>query len=142
MAATKTSKKASEKLPSKFVVVSNGSYGNALKGQNIYYEGERPRALKDDGRIGFGKHLFEQLRRRFGKRIRWIISEEVDSIYQSYGITYVNTSLAFLARLNKESFARTRDIKNDILARSLSATFPEHFTDAAPSVYVQTASRR
>jgi hypothetical protein len=124
-------KKGAEKLPAKFVTVSNRSYGNALKGQNIYYEGPRPPALKDDGRIGFGKHLFEQLRKKFGKKIRWIITEETDSIEKSYGITYVRTSLAFLRRLNKENFARTRDIKNDILARNLSSTFPDRLEEGA-----------
>lgn len=129
-------KKGAKKLPSKFVTISNRSYGNALKGEKIYYEGARPTALKDDGRIGFGKHILEQLRKKFGKRVRWIITKETDKIEQFYGVTYVRTSLAFLGKLNKENFSRTRDIKNDILARHFSSTFPVHFADAAPSVYI------
>jgi hypothetical protein len=133
-------KKKSKKLPPAFsypfVTIDNKSYGNALKGIDIFYEGERPRGLQDDGRISFGKHILEQLIKKFGQKIRWIITQEVDSINQEDAITYVRTSRAFLARLNKENFARTRDIKNDILARNLKSTFPDHFQNAAPSVYV------
>jgi len=136
VAAKKSSKKASIKPSYPFVTVENKSYGNALKGIDIFYEGERPKGLQDDGRISFGKHILEQLIKKFGSEIQWIITKELDSIDKENGITYVRTSAFFLARLNKENFARTRDIKNDILARNLSATFPEHFTGFAPSVYV------
>src|SRR5580704_6014503 len=96
----------------KYVTVSNRSYGNALKGIRIYWEGKRPRALADDVRIGFGKHILEQLTKRFGKKFRWILTPATDSVEMERGIAHVRISGTTLAGMNSESFARTRDIKN------------------------------
>ena len=131
MATNKQSKK-----PRKFVAVTNRSYGNALKGARIYWEGKRPTALKDDGRIGFGKHILEQLTKRFGKKFRWILTRDNDSVVAERGIAYVRMSSPTIARMNSESFARTRDIKNDIIARTLASLFPSYFTGKARSVFV------
>ena len=130
MALTKQSKKR------KFVTVTNRSYGNALKGVRIYWEGKRPKALKDDGRIGFGKHVLEQLTKRFGKKFRWILTRDNDSVITERGIAYVRMSSATIARVNSESFARTRDIKNDIIARTLALLYPSYFTGKPRSVFV------
>ena len=122
--------------PQKFVTVTNRSYGNALKGVRIYWEGKRPSALKDDGRIGFGKHVLEQLTKRFGKKFRWILTQDNDSIVMTYGIAHVRISAATIARMNSESFSRTRDIKNDIISRNLALLFPSYFTGSPRSVFV------
>jgi hypothetical protein len=69
-------KKASKKSGLlKYVKVSNIAYGRKLKGTKIYYEGKRPSSLKDDGKIAFGKHILELLRRKYEK-FHWIITEE------------------------------------------------------------------
>jgi hypothetical protein len=128
--------RAQVKKPRKFVTVSNRSYGNALKGARIYWEGKRPRSLADDGRIGFGKHILEQLTKRFGKKFRWILTPDTDSIETQRGIASVRISGATMARMNSESFARTRDIKNDIIIRTLATTFPSHFTGKPHAVFV------
>lgn len=120
----------------KYVTVSNRSYGNALKGIRIYWEGKRPRALADDGRIGFGKHVLEQLTKRFGKKFRWILTPATDSIQIERGIARVRLSNATMARMNSENFGRSRDIKNDIIVRTLASTFPSHFTSKPRSVFV------
>jgi hypothetical protein len=64
------SKSAAKKggAPKKYVVVSSSSYGKALKGQRIYYEGKRPTRLGDDGRITFGKNILETLKNASGAR--------------------------------------------------------------------------
>ncbi|MGD0156166.1 MAG: Shedu immune nuclease family protein [Terracidiphilus sp.] len=131
MAPNKQSKKAR-----KFVKVTNRAYGNALKGVRIYWEGKRPKALKDDGRIGFGKHVLEQLTKRFGKKFRWILTQDNDSVVTERGIAYVRMSSATIARVNSESFARTRDIKNDIITRTLASLYPSYFTGKPRSVFV------
>jgi hypothetical protein len=124
------------KKPRKYVTVTNRSYGNALKGTRIYWEGKRPRSLGDDGRIGFGKHILEQLTKRFGKKFRWILTPKTDSIEIQRKIARVRISSTTLARLNQENISRTRDIKNDIIIRTLSNIFPSYFTGKPRSVFV------
>jgi hypothetical protein len=129
-------KRHKTRKPRKYVTVSNRSYGNALKGTRIYWERRRPRSLSDDGRVGFGKHILEQLTKRFGKKFRWILTPDTDSIETQRGIANVRISGATMARMNSESFARTRDIKNDIIIRTLATTFPSYFTGKPRAVFV------
>jgi hypothetical protein len=119
-----------------YAVVSNRSYGTALKGTKIYYEGKTPSALHSDGRISFGKNILETLRKRFGDNVRWIITEKTDSINVEYGVVRVRTSQSLLKRMWKEQFDRTRDVKNDIIARTFYCAFPTHFTGQPPTAYV------
>jgi hypothetical protein len=129
----KSSAKAATK---KYVVVSSPSYGKALRGKRIYYEGKKPTRLADDGRITFGKNILETLTKRFGKRFRWIITQETDSIDMKYGVTNVRTSQRMLNRMFSENFERSREVKNDIVQRRFFIAFPSHFTTAPPAPYV------
>jgi hypothetical protein len=119
-----------------YVVVSNSSYGKALKGKRIHFEGKKPPRLKDDGRITFGKNILETLGKKFGPKFRWIITPEMDSIEVKYGITYVRTSQRLLDRMFSENFERSREVKNEIVQRRFFNAFPSHFTTAPPSAYV------
>lgn len=125
-----------KRKPRSYVVVTNTSYGSALKGTRIYFEGKRPKALKDDGRITFGKHILQLLRKTFGDRNRWIITATTDSVTKEYGIVRVCTSQKLLGRMSKENWDRSRDIKNDIVLRFFSIAFPSHFTEPTTSTYV------
>lgn len=117
------------------IEVTAKSYGKALQGVRVYYEGKRPRGLKDDGSITFGKHILETLGKKF-PRFRWIITPKTDSISTEYGIVRVRMSLGLLGLMGKENWDRTRDIKNDIVKRFLSSAFPAHFKTATTSTYV------
>jgi hypothetical protein len=128
----KTRKKATKN----YVVVSNSSYGKALKGQRIYFQGKKPPRLGDDGRITFGKNILETLGKKFGPRFRWTITEEIDEIVVKYGITHVRTSQALLNRMYGENFERSREVKNEIVQRKFFYAFPLHFTTPPPSAYV------
>ena len=134
--AKKKSAKSKHKTKKNYVVVSNSSYGKALKGQRIYFEGKRPQRLSDDGRITFGKNILEILGERFGERFRWIITERKDEITVKYGITYVRTSQALLNRMFGENFERGREVKIEIVQRRFFFAFPMHFTTPPPSAYV------
>lgn len=119
----------------RFVVVKNKSYGENLRGTRIYYEGKKPKQLQKDGRITFGKHILEFLKRRLPKS-QWIITPETDSIETSHGKYKVRTSLRLLGRLNSSLFERTRDIKNDLVRRRFAAAFPTQFSGEDTMVYV------
>jgi hypothetical protein len=134
--AKKKSAKSKQKTKKNYVVVSNSSYGKALRGQRIYFEGKRPQRLSDDGRITFGKNILEILGKKFGERFRWIITEEKNEIIVKYGITYVRTSQALLNRMFGENFERSREVKNEIVQRRLFYAFPLYFTTPPPSAYV------
>jgi hypothetical protein len=120
----------------KFVVVSNKSYGKALKGVKIYFEGTRPRALRKDGSITFGKHILQTIESQFGKRARWIITQSENSIKTQYGIVRVRTALTLLGRMNGEGWARARDIKVEIVRSFFSTIFPNEFKGGAVPAYV------
>lgn len=128
-------KRKKTRKPRNYVIVSNRGYGNALKGTLIYFEGQKPKALQDDGRITFGKHILESLRRKF-ERFRWIITQDDDSIIVERGIVRVRTSQRLLSRMNRENWDRSRDIKNDIVARFFSLAFPQQFAARTGKVYV------
>jgi Domain of unknown function (DUF4263) len=125
------------RLPKRYVTVSNPSYGGALKGQRIYYQGnKKPRGLGKDGRISFGKNVLETLRKRFGVKFRWIITTDVDTIEEQHGFTNVRTSQRMLNRMYSESFDRNAEVKNDIVQRRFFAAYPSYFTTPPPAVYV------
>lgn len=125
-----------KKGQSNFVKVTSKRYGKALKGIRIYFEGRKPKQLKQDGSIQFGKHILELLRRQFGDNVRWIITPNTDNITKEYGIWRVRTSERFLGAMFKELFERSRDIKNDIVRRFFSTTFPSHFAAIQAAAYV------
>jgi hypothetical protein len=135
-AATSRSLNKPQGKSKKFVKVTNRSYGNALKGTKIYYEGKRPSGLGPDGRISFGKHILEMLTRKFGKKFRWIITENIDGLTIERKIARVRTSKPLLDRMSSENIDRNRDIKNDIVARTFSTVFPTQFTQPPTAAYV------
>jgi hypothetical protein len=132
-AATGSKPKKAKNL--KYVTVSNPSYGQGLKGVRIYYEGEKPTSLRDDGRISFGKNILETLRKHFGNSVRWIISISEDSIEEHPQGVWVRTSRAMLKRMYSENFERSRDVKNEIVQRRFFTAFPSYFKTAPPSPY-------
>jgi hypothetical protein len=121
--------------PRDYVVVSNRGYGNTLKGTRIYFEGRKPKPLREDGGIKLGKHILETLTRKFPK-FRWIITLNTDSIQTERGIVRVRTSQTLLKKMSQEEWDRGRDIKNDIVRRFFAVVFPKEFTDAVPPAYV------
>lgn len=134
----KRSKKTSRtKKPKDFVVVGNKSYGNALKGIKIYFEGRRPKALKDDGTIKFGKHILTQLKNKYGDKFRWIITKDQNSIAMEYGIPRVRMSQNILDKMNNESYDLGAEIKHDIVRRRLASLYPDDFTTPAVKSYTQ-----
>jgi len=125
-----------------YVVVSNPSYGGSLRGLKIHYEGGWPTRLRDDGSIQFGKNILEILRKRFDNKVRWIITDETDSIEEHADEHHVRTSQKLLSRMSAEKFERDRDVKNEIVQRKFYAVFPTHFTTRPPSPYVPGALAR
>jgi hypothetical protein len=119
----------------RYVKAANDAYGNKLKGTKIYFEGKRPTALKDDGRISFGKHILELLGRHYD-RFRWIITEKTDDIAIERGIWRVRTSRDTLARLNKRWFTISRDMKNDLVGHAFASLFPSDFNAHDAAIYV------
>jgi len=124
-----------KKLKKSYVIVNNKSYGYALKGMKIYFEGRRPKGLSRDGRINFGKHILEIIKRKFD-RFQWIITETTDFITLERNIYRVRTSQKTLARINSELFDRTKDIKTDIISNLFSTIYPTHFSEIKNPIYV------
>lgn len=120
----------------KYVVVRRKGYGKALKGIKIYFEGKKPKGLAKDGSITFGKHILEALKRKFGDKFRWVITQDVDSIILKRNIYRIRTSQKTLGRMGKGLWDRTRDIKNDIVSNIFSIVYPEHFSHQSVAVYV------
>lgn len=128
MAKSKNAKKKTvKKKVEKYIAVTNvRSYGNNLKGVKIYYEGKKPKGLKADGTISFGKNILELLKKSFPK-YQWILTEDKNEIIESYGITRVRTSIKTLTGMQKQSYDRGRDIKQDIIKNTFSNIYPKQF---------------
>jgi hypothetical protein len=118
-----------------YVVVSNRGYGNALKGIKIYFEGKKPKNLKKDGMIGFGKHILEILKRKY-TNFRLIITKQTDSITLERNIYRVRISQKTFGKMNNESFTRGRDIKTDIVLSMFSRMHPDQFKEKEINAYV------
>jgi len=101
-----------------YVVIINKSYGNIWKGTKIYFEGKKPKNLGKDGKIGFGKHILEILKRKFDN-FRLIITPVTDYITLERNIYRVRISQRTFANMNKELFERGRDIKMDIVSSTI-----------------------
>jgi hypothetical protein len=130
-------KKRAKKFQKGHVTIKKGSkYGPALYGVQIYFEGGRPPGLNKDGKINFGKHILETLQAKFGSGFRFVITKQGDSIKVKRGIHSVRISQTLLARMNSESFSKTRDIKLDIVRNVFARAFPEHFKDGSARAYV------
>lgn len=61
-----------------FVLVKKDSgYGASLIGKKIYYVAKtRPKSLSKSGKIDFGKNILEILKKKFGKKFRWILTSQ------------------------------------------------------------------
>ncbi|MHB1330929.1 MAG: Shedu immune nuclease family protein, partial [Minisyncoccota bacterium] len=89
------------------------------------------------GSVRFGKNILETLNKRFkDEKLRWILTQEEDSIKQERGIYRIRTSLRLLDRMNNELYDRNRDIKNDIIRSQFSIVYPGFFDSEVAPVYV------
>ncbi len=68
-------------------------------------------------------------------RFRWYVTESTNSITTERGIVRVKTSLNLLAKMDKEVWDQSRDIKNDIVARHFSINYPNDFKGQMKPVY-------
>jgi Shedu protein SduA, C-terminal len=131
----KTSKRSKKSKAKKdHVVVTTTSYGKALKGTKIYFEGKKPSGLRDDGQISFGKHILQKLGAQF-PRFRWIITPTINSITLERGIHRIRTSQGLLRKMYGENIERSRDTKNSILNHHFAITYPDHFKGTGSSRY-------
>ena len=133
--AKKKARRRAKAAGLRYVVVTARNYGNKLKGIKIYYEGSKPGGLRPDGTINLGKNILEILSKKFGKKFRWIVSEEESSIEIKYNIARVRTSRRLLQKMSSEQIDRNRDIKHDIINRTFSTVYPSHFTAPVTSTY-------
>lgn len=132
----KSSKTKLVKAKRNFVVISNKQmYGSVWLGTKIYFDGKKPKNLGKDGKIAFGKHILEILKRKF-ERFRLIVTPQDDSITLDRNIYRVRISQKTFTALNKEYFERARDIKTDIASSALSRHFPDHFKEKEIAAYV------
>lgn len=135
--ATKKNIKKRQKKELRFVVVSNKGYGNRLKGQKIFFEGNQPpKGLREDGAFKFGKNILEILEDKFRKKFQLILTKDTDQVLKSNGINIVKISAKTLSKMNGEQFNRTRDIKLDILGKQFSVTHPLLVSKKGLNVYV------
>lgn len=91
--------------------------------------------MNPDGRIQLGKNILEILAARFGKKFRWIISEDTNEIAVKYNIARVKTTRQLLQRMSSEQIDRNRDIKRDIINRTFSIIYPSFFGAPVATVY-------
>lgn len=111
----------------KFILVTNKSYGNRFKGYKIYYEGAKPKLLKDDGTFRAGKTILEFLSSKF-RRFNIIISKKskIKKKGRFYNV-YIATN--DLNQIQSQLFTRGRDLKQRVIAKKLSEILPKYFKE-------------
>ena len=110
-----------------FIPITNKSYGNRFKGSKIYYEGVRPKLLKDDGTFRIGKTILESLSNKF-KKFEIILSKKskIRKKGRSYNV-YIATN--DLNQMQSQLFTRGRDLKQRVIAKKFSEIFPKYFRE-------------
>ena len=110
-----------------FIPVTNKSYGNRFKGFKIYYEGVRPKLLKDDGSFRTGKTILESLSSKF-KRFEIILSKKskIKKKGRSYSV-YISTN--DLNQIQPQLITRGRDLKQRVIAKKFAEVFPNYFKE-------------
>ncbi len=109
------------------ISVTNKSYGNRFKGFKVYYEGGRPRLLKDDGSFRTGKAILESLSSKF-KRFKIILSKKskIKKKGRSYSV-YISTN--DLDQIQPQLITRGRDLKQRVIAKKFAEIFPKYFKE-------------
>lgn len=134
----KTKAKSRSKVITKkkdYVIVSSKIYGNKLKGIKVYFEGKKPKSLKPDGSIGFGKNILELFKISFEK-FKWILTEDINEIKFTYGSHKIRTSLKTLQKMHSQTYERTRDVKEDIIRKTFGDIYPEFFKSRLSHKYL------
>lgn len=109
----------------KFILVTSRSYGNRFKGFKIYYEGERPKLLKEDGSFRTGKTILESLSSKF-KKFRIILNNK-SNIKRAGRFYDIHIAISDLKLIYSQLFSRGRDLKQRVLAKKFAEIFPKHF---------------
>jgi len=118
-----------------YVIVDRKNWGKKLKGIKIFYEGERPSVLKDDGNITFGKYFLEVFQEKF-ETFEWIITKDKDEIHKEGQKYIIRTSLKTLRKLNSKSFGATHDIRVELLLNEISPLYPSKLASSSKSTYI------
>lgn len=118
------------------MTVNNRSYGKNLNGTKIYFEGKRPKQLKDDGTITFGKHILEHLQDKFDDDFKLILTKEENSIKKVRRVYHIRISTKLLSGMGSELWDRNRDIKNDIIRHYFAINFPTYFSEIETEIYI------
>lgn len=134
--AVKKKKKAVKPKKKDYVAITNKQmYGNAWLGTKIYFEDKKPKGLGKDGKLAFGKHILEILKRKFSN-FRLIVTPETDSVTLERKIYRVRVSQKNFTSMYKEYMERSRDIKTDIVSGMFSRKHPKDFKEKEIQAYV------
>lgn len=135
-AIAKNKKKATKLKKKDYITITNKQmYGNVWLGTKIYFEGQKPKGLGKDGKLIFGKHILEILKRKFSN-FRLIVTPETDSIALERKIYKLRISQKTFTAMYKEYMERSRDIKTDIVSGMFSRKHSKNFEEKEIEAYV------
>jgi antiviral defense system Shedu protein SduA len=97
-----------------------------LAEEKIYYIGARPKVLRADGAFSSGKTILENLAFAF-KRFELILTQGKSRLVRKGNLTQVYFSTADLKDINKQLFARRKDVTQSAVGAKLSELFPKYF---------------
>lgn len=125
-------KKKAKKTPAKpklgFVKITRKGYGNKLLGKKIYFEGARPKFLKDDGTFQMGKNLMDFLLAKY-KTVRLIITKKKSRLEKRGRGVSVWLSPIDLRAMQNIAIERGRDVKMRVLSKKFAEMFPKEFSE-------------
>lgn len=126
-------KKKTKQNKKKFIesVITNKFYGKALLGKIVHFEGykEVPKFVKKDGSFSLGKHLFENLAKKF-KKFDFIITNKQKSKVEKKGrMAFVYLNQKDYDKMQVFKRERTKDISHRVVNKVLGEVLPKYFSE-------------
>jgi hypothetical protein len=126
-------RKKSKPKKQKFIesVIANKFYGKALLGKKVSFEGykELPKFVKKDGSFSLGKHLFENIGKKFKKFEFIITNKQKSKIEKKGGLALVYLSQKDWDKMQVFKRERTKDISHRVVNKVLGEILPKYFSE-------------
>lgn len=112
----------------KHVIIANKGYGQKWQGFKIYYTGNRPKIIRDDGVFTSCKTMLETLAGKF-KKFELILTESKSVIRTKGATVQVFLSLTDVRQLNSALITRKKDVTQRAITAMFSTLFPNNFDE-------------
>src|SRR5687768_17485698 len=113
-----------------YIKITSKGYGKRWLNTKIWYIGNRPKLIQDDGRFTSGKNILEALAARF-KKFELIIWDRKSKILKRGNLFQVYLALYELKAMNSALINRKKDVTQRAIGKTFSVQFPKYFKEGS-----------